>query len=95
MGRVLKLCRHEAGDESDPALVAKGGRALGGMEMQLTAADWLVGDALTCADIALVAYTRLAHEGGFDLSEFPAVHSWVSRVERELGLEHLHEVTDV
>ena len=79
-------------DEIDPELLAKGRRALGVMEMQLTYTDWLVGDDLTCADIALVAYTRLAHEGGFDLSEFPAVHSWVQRVERELGLEHPHEV---
>lgn len=79
-------------DDIDPDLMAKGRRALGVMEMQLTHTDWLVRDRLTCADIALVAYTRLAHEGGFDLSEFPAVYAWVQRVERELGLEHAHEV---
>ena len=79
-------------EEIDPELLAKGRRALGVMELQLTYTDWLVGQAITCADIALVAYTRLAHEGGFDLSEFPAVHSWVQRVERELNLEHAHEV---
>jgi glutathione S-transferase len=93
--RFLKYYLQHSEGEIDPSLMSKGRRALGVMEMQLTAADWLVGDAFTCADIALVAYTRLAHEGGFDLSEFPAVHSWVGRVERELGLETLHEVTDV
>jgi glutathione S-transferase len=46
-----------------------------------------VGEGLSCADIALVAYTRVAHEGGFDLSEWPAVQSWVVRVERALRLE--------
>ncbi len=64
--------------------------------MALISNDFIAGGAaLTLADIALLAYTRLAHEGGFDLGEFPAVHAWVARCELELGLEHLHEVTHV
>jgi glutathione S-transferase len=47
-----------------------------------------VGQNLTLADIALVAYTRWAHEGGYDLSEFPSVQRWVARVETDLGIEH-------
>ena len=90
--RFKKLYLNLPDDEIDPELLAKGRRALGVMELQLGYTDWLVGDGLTCADIALVAYTRLAHEGGFDLSEFPGVHSWVQRVERELNLDHAHEV---
>lgn len=78
-------------DEIDPALMAKGRRALGVMELQLTYTEWLVGDAITLADIALVAYTRLAHEGGFDLSEFPAVERWVSRTEAAIGISHARE----
>lgn len=79
-------------DEIEPDLMAKGRRALGRMEMALISNDWIAGgDALTLADIALVAYTRVAHEGGFDLSEFPAVHAWVARTELELGLVHHHE----
>lgn len=74
--------------EIDPQLLVKGRRALGVMEMQLTWTDWLVGDALTCADIALVAYTRVAHEGGFDLAQFPNVERWVSRVEGALSIGH-------
>ncbi|MEM1391070.1 MAG: glutathione S-transferase family protein [Pseudomonadota bacterium] len=73
-------------DELDPDLLIKGRRALGVMEMQLTYTDWLVGDGLTCADIALVSYTRVAHEGGFDLSEFPSVSRWIGRVESALHL---------
>lgn len=75
-------------DEIDPQLMAKGRRALGVMEMQLTWTDWLVGDDMTCADIALVAYTRVAHEGGFDLAQFPNVERWVSRVESALSIGH-------
>ncbi|MEL6829222.1 MAG: glutathione S-transferase family protein [Pseudomonadota bacterium] len=74
--------------EIDPDLLPKGRRALGVMEMQLTYTDWLVGEVMTLADIALVAYTRVAHEGGFDLSEFPSVERWVSRTESALGIAH-------
>lgn len=74
--------------EIDPQLMVKGRRALGVMEMQLTWTDWLVGENLTCADIALVAYTRVAHQGGFDLAQFPNVERWVSRVEGALSIGH-------
>lgn len=70
----------------DPDLLAKGRRALGVMEMKLLTGPFFLGDQMSCADIALVAYTRVAGEGGFDLTEFPAVQSWVHRVESALGL---------
>ncbi|MDZ4759788.1 MAG: glutathione S-transferase family protein [Alphaproteobacteria bacterium] len=75
-------------DEIDPQLLARGRRALGVMEMHLTSNDYFVGPAMTLADIALVAYTRVAHEGGFDLSEFPSVQRWVARIETDLGIGH-------
>lgn len=56
------------------------------MEAWLEAAPYLVGQSLTCADISLLAYTRMAHEGGFDLTQFPAVAAWVARMDAELGL---------
>jgi glutathione S-transferase len=60
----------------------KGGRrALGVMEARLAAADWLVGDEPTLADLALYAYTHVAGDGGFDLAETPAVERWLLRVE--------------
>jgi len=85
--RALRHFLRKGDDEIDPELWHKGRRALGRMELQLIGSDFLAGDAFTLADIALVAYTRVAHEGGFDLSDFPAVHAWVHRVEHELGLE--------
>ncbi|MEH6487086.1 glutathione S-transferase family protein [Hyphomonas oceanitis] len=94
--RFQKLYLKKSDDEIDADLMAKGRRALGRMEMALISSDWIAGgEALTLADISLLAYTRLAHEGGFDLNEFPAVHAWVARCELELGLPHLHEVTHV
>ena len=85
--RFQKLFLGKSDDEIDPQLLAKGRRALGRMELQLSETPYLVGDALTAADIAVVAYTRVAHEGGFDLDEFPAVRGWVARVERDLAIE--------
>lgn len=70
----------------DPKIVTRGEAALARMEQALGGGGFLVGRALTLADVALVAYTRVAHEGGFDLAAFAAVAAWVGRVERELGL---------
>lgn len=59
----------------------KGGRkALSVMESQLEETPYLVGEQLTTADISLYGYTHVAHEGGFDLSEYPAVQAWVDRI---------------
>ncbi|MDP1962000.1 MAG: glutathione binding-like protein, partial [Reyranella sp.] len=32
------------------------------------------------ADIALYAYTHVAHEGEFDLSKYPGINAWMARV---------------
>ncbi len=94
--RFQKHYLKKSDDAIDADLMAKGRRALGRMEMALISSDFIAGGAaITLADIALLAYTRMAHEGGFDLTEFPAVHAWVARCELELGLPHLHEVTHV
>jgi glutathione S-transferase len=86
--RFRVLYQNLPDDEIDPQLLARGRRALGAMEMYLTFNDYFVGSTMTLADIALVAYTRVAHEGGFDLSEFPSVQRWVARIETDLGIEH-------
>ncbi|MEE2567007.1 glutathione S-transferase family protein [Hyphobacterium marinum] len=85
--RFQKVILKKPESEIDPYLMNKGRRALGVMEMRLMAREFFVGEGLTLADLALVAYTRTAPEAGFDLDEFPAVRAWVHRVERELGLD--------
>lgn len=76
-------------DQLDPNLLPKGHVALARMELRLRDARYFVGDSLSLADIALVAYTRAAPRGGFDLATYPAVRAWISRVEGDLGLESL------
>jgi glutathione S-transferase len=76
-----------AGDVRDrlPEWHAKGKRALAAMERRLDSREWLVGGAMTLADIALYAYTHVAHEGGFELEPYPAVRGWLDRVAAEPG----------
>jgi glutathione S-transferase len=62
-----------------------GHRALAAMEGHLDGRTFFVGDGLTLADIALYAYTHVAHEGGFDLAAYPAVRAWLDRVAAEPG----------
>lgn len=54
--------------------------ALQVMEDHLADRGFLVGDTLTIADLALYAYTHVAHEGGFDMARFRAVDAWMERV---------------
>ena len=87
---VARFQRHLLGkpaDEIEPRLMERGNGALARLERQLGETPFLAGEALTLADVALVAYTRVAHEGGFDLDLYPAVKAWVARVEAELGIE--------
>ncbi|AMO77398.1 MULTISPECIES: glutathione S-transferase family protein [Pseudomonas] len=59
----------------------KGGyKALDVMEQQLARTPYLVGDSYSIADITLYAYTHVAHQGGFDLSGYPAINAWMARV---------------
>ena len=62
-----------------------GYRALDAMERHLAGRTWLAGERMTLADIALYAYTHVAHEGGFDLGACPAVQAWLARSAAEPG----------
>lgn len=84
--RFAKAFLNKPDSEIDPKLLDRGHAALAHMERALVEATWIAGEALTLADISLLAYTRLAHEGGFDLGDYPRTKAWVARTETELGL---------
>ena len=71
----------------DPKLIERGKGALARMEDGLQASSFLVGETVSLADVALVAYTRVAHQGGFDLADYPKVQAWVARMERALAIQ--------
>ncbi len=72
--------------ELDAKLVERGKAALKRLEDGLEETAFLVGDTVSLADVSLVAYTRVAHEGGFDLAEYPRTVAWIARVEAALGI---------
>jgi glutathione S-transferase len=60
------------------------------MEEQLKDTPYLVGTELTIADISLYGYTHVAHEGGFDLSQYPSIQQWIKRIRgnsKYIGME--------
>jgi glutathione S-transferase len=72
--------------ESEIAAKRVGGEAaLDVLEKHLTGRRFLVAERYTIADIALYAYTHVAHEGGFDLTGRPAIRAWLDRVAAQPG----------
>jgi glutathione S-transferase len=63
-----------------PERMTRGRAALGVMETQLSRQRFFVGETYSIADIALYAYTHVAHEAHFDLTPYPAVRAWMERV---------------
>jgi glutathione S-transferase len=84
--RFQMLYLGKTASELDPDKVRRGYAALARMEQQLAATPFLVGDSFSLADVALVAYTRVAHEGGFDLDGYAAVKRWIGAAELALNL---------
>ena len=84
--RFLMVYLGKSASDLDPDKVKRGHAALARMEEQLSAGRFLVGEAFTLADIALLAYTRVAHEGGFDLADYGVVRRWIGDCENALGL---------
>jgi glutathione S-transferase len=72
--------------ERDAWRVERGEKALDFVERQLAGRDFLASDSATVADIALLAYTRLAPEGGFDLAVRPGIRKWIARCESSLHI---------
>jgi len=58
-----------------------GHKALAVMEQQLATLEFIANNEYSIADIALYAYTHVAHEGGFNLDGYPSVRKWLKRVE--------------
>lgn len=73
-----------------PRVMKNGQDALVVMESHLSGAcagdharDFFVGGKYSIADIALYAYTHVAHEGGFDLARYPAIRRWLDLIKSQ------------
>jgi glutathione S-transferase len=91
VARFQRLYLGKPAEEVEPRLMERGHGALARMEARLAmqglaGRDWIAGATPSIADLALVAYTRVAPEGGFDLEAFPSVRAWIGRVETAFGI---------
>ncbi len=85
--RFRKAYKGLSDAEIDAEWLPRGYAAFDLMEETLQQTDYLAGDALTLADIAVVAYTRCADEGGFSLEDYPSIRAWIARVEGDLKID--------
>ena len=83
VARFIKLYQGMPENRKDEyqAKLKAGYRALDLMENHLENSIFLVGDSCSIADISLFAYTHVAPEGGFELSNFPAINAWIARIQ--------------
>ncbi len=82
------LMHGELTDERRAGLEQKrslGYAALEVMEQHLAKRTFFAGEHYTIADIALYAYTHVAHEGGFELNRFEAINIWLERIRLQPG----------
>lgn len=80
--------QHKPDSPEKTALLASkrdgGWAALRVMDTHLAKSDFFVDD-YSIADIALFAYTHVAHEGGFPLNDFPKIRAWIEKVKAQPG----------
>ncbi|OAI17547.1 glutathione S-transferase family protein [Methylomonas koyamae] len=55
-------------------------KVLGIIDRHLQNQDWLVGDSVSIADIAVYPYLALAPEGSLDIGAFPNIIAWFQRI---------------
>jgi glutathione S-transferase len=78
-----QFARVKPTDTEAEAKLKGGYTALDAMERHLSSHRFIVAERYTIADIALYAYTHVADEGGFDLSRYPHIRTWLARVAKQ------------
>jgi glutathione S-transferase len=87
VARFLKTYygRPEVWEAQREQLTKRGVKALRALEEGLAEREWLVGGAMSIADVSLYAYTHAADEGGFSLEDLPSIRAWLERVASQPG----------
>ncbi len=83
--RMASLWGRSAGDPARGREIAQ--RILGFMDGHLASRRFLAAEHATLADLACYAYVALAPEGRIGLEPYPAVRSWLARVEALPGFK--------
>ncbi len=62
------------------------------LEAELSERDWLVGDALTLADISCCSYLYYPEPFGFTRADWPAIDAWLTRISQTPGWKHPYDL---
>lgn len=62
------------------------------LDKHLEGRDWMVGDALTNADLTCCGYLYYPEPFGFDRKDFPHIDAWLSRISALPGWKHPYDL---
>lgn len=83
-------------EKRDPGAIAwVKGRMLSALKVldtHLEDRDWLVGDSLTCADIACCGYLYYPEPFGFARETYPNLDAWLTRLSETPGWKHPYDL---
>lgn len=62
------------------------------LEGELSSRNWLVGDAITLADISCCSYLFYPEPFGFTRADWPAIDAWLMRISETPGWKHPYDL---
>mgnify|MGYP000612988562 CR=1 FL=1 len=62
------------------------------LEHHLEGREWIVGDALTNADISCCSYLYYPEPFGFDRAAWPNIDAWLTRISEQPGWKHPYDL---
>lgn len=62
------------------------------LEAHLRGRDWMVGDALTNADLTCCSYLYYPESFGFDRADWPNITAWLDRISQTPGWKHPYDL---
>ncbi|MDP1971066.1 MAG: glutathione S-transferase, partial [Methylobacter sp.] len=85
-GPAMLRVHHKFGRAIDTAKALQTAeKVLGIIDRHLESRDWLAGDTVSIADIAIYPYLALAPEGGIDIGAFQNIVNWFQRIQSLSG----------
>lgn len=80
-GPALLRVHHKFGRAIDVAKARQtADKVLGIVDSHLESHDWLVGERVSIADLAIYPYLALAPEGGIEIGAYPNIVTWFQRL---------------
>jgi len=79
LDQIYQILQMKSGGKRWAFVTVAGNQAGSAAAILLALGDYSI------ADIALFAYTHVAHEGGFLLDDFPKIRAWIERVKAQQG----------